>query len=200
MNPLLTRLSAVRNDVPVTAILLALVIVSWASPAVLVAQQEADDRVPTTQRFAQQALPLLQQYCADCHSGEGAEAEWDLDQFANEQDLREALPRWVRVAELIRSRQMPPVDATQPTDQHRQQLESWLNQFLMNEAEQYANDPGPVLLRRLSNSEYNYSIQDLTGVAGLRPAAEFPEPRTSLIQNDWSQDVDCVTPINFHGF
>ena len=36
-----------------------------------------------------------------------------------------------------------------------------------------AGDPGPVVLRRLSNAEYTYTIRDLTGVE-LNPAREFP--------------------------
>src|SRR5439155_9986478 len=34
-------------------------------------------------------------------------------------------------------------------------------------------DPGPVVLRRLSNAQYTYTIRDLTGV-DLNPAREFP--------------------------
>src|ERR1041385_5839236 len=41
-------------------------------------------------------------------------------------------------------------------------------------ARQHAGDPGPVVLRRLSNAEYTYTIQDLTGVESLQPAREFP--------------------------
>ena len=36
-----------------------------------------------------------------------------------------------------------------------------------------AGDPGPVLARRLSNSEYDYTIRDLTGV-DIRPTRAFP--------------------------
>jgi len=36
-----------------------------------------------------------------------------------------------------------------------------------------AGDAGPVVLRRLNNAEYNFTIQDLTGV-DLYPAREFP--------------------------
>src|SRR5262249_37854510 len=35
-------------------------------------------------------------------------------------------------------------------------------------------DPGPVVLRRLSNAEYTYTVQDLTGLDSLQPAREFP--------------------------
>jgi hypothetical protein len=37
-----------------------------------------------------------------------------------------------------------------------------------------AGDPGPVVLRRLNNAEYTYTVRDLTGVAALDPAKEFP--------------------------
>ncbi|MFN9912426.1 MAG: DUF1587 domain-containing protein, partial [Pirellulaceae bacterium] len=37
-----------------------------------------------------------------------------------------------------------------------------------------AGDPGPVVLRRLSNHEYTYTLRDLTGIDTLDPAREFP--------------------------
>ena len=37
-----------------------------------------------------------------------------------------------------------------------------------------AGDPGPVVLRRLSNAEYTYTLRDLTGVDVARPGREFP--------------------------
>ena len=41
------------------------------------------------------------------------------------------------------------------------------------EIRKHAGDPGPVLARRLSNAEYNYTIRDLTGV-DMQPTREFP--------------------------
>ncbi|MDG2220515.1 MAG: DUF1592 domain-containing protein, partial [Rubripirellula sp.] len=35
-------------------------------------------------------------------------------------------------------------------------------------------DPGPVILRRLSNAEYNYTLRDLTGIETLEPTKQFP--------------------------
>lgn len=138
-------------------------------------RRETEEQDDPGSDFPTQIRPLLDRYCSDCHQGEGAEAEWDLEQFPTVQEVRQALPRWVRVQQLIRSRQMPPVDAEQPAQEDRDILEQWLDRFLLAEASRYADDPGPVLLRRLSNAEYNYSIQDLTGVSTLEPAAEFPE-------------------------
>ena len=55
----------------------------------------------------------------------------------------------------------------------RQALRDWLARYLKAEALAGAGDPGPVVLRRLSNAEYTYTLRDLTGVA-LDPAREFP--------------------------
>ena len=53
-------------------------------------------------------------------------------------------------------------------------LLQWVNEFLTLEARARAGDPGPVVLRRLSNAEYTYTLRDLTGVDSLQPAREFP--------------------------
>ena len=42
-----------------------------------------------------------------------------------------------------------------------------------DEARRNAGDPGPVLARRLSHAEFDYTIRDLTGV-DIRPTREFP--------------------------
>jgi hypothetical protein len=42
------------------------------------------------------------------------------------------------------------------------------------EAEVRKGDPGRVVLRRLSNAEYTYTLRDLTHVPSLDPAHEFP--------------------------
>ena len=41
-------------------------------------------------------------------------------------------------------------------------------------ARERAGDPGPVVLRRLSNAEYTFTMRDLTGLPTLDPAREFP--------------------------
>src|SRR5688572_25661317 len=49
----------------------------------------------------------------------------------------------------------------------------WIAAVRRFEADRNAGDPGPVLARRLSNAEYDYSVRDLTGV-NIRPTREFP--------------------------
>lgn len=124
--------------------------------------------------FEKEIRPLVQQYCNDCHSGETTEADIDLDAFSTQADLRRQLDVWLKVRTMLDSRQMPPKDSRQPTDDQRKRLQSWVRAFLAREAEATAGDPGPVVLRRLNNDEYNYSVRDLTGVTSLDPTREFP--------------------------
>jgi hypothetical protein len=79
------------------------------------------------------------------------------------------------VAERVRGGDMPPKDAPQPSEAERERLLGWIHAALDAEAAARAGDPGPVTLRRLSNTEYDNAVRDLTGV-DMRPtrAREFP--------------------------
>ncbi len=131
----------------------------------------------TDASFQKSVAPLLQTYCQDCHRPDLAEADVDLTNLRSLDDLRGKIDTWVRVRAMLDSHQMPPNDALQPKDAERETLQTWVRRFLTQEARAMAGDPGPVVLRRLSNAEYTYTIQDLTGVANLNPAAEFPLAR-----------------------
>ncbi|MEM7479355.1 MAG: DUF1587 domain-containing protein, partial [Planctomycetota bacterium] len=124
--------------------------------------------------FSHLIVPLLKEYCFDCHNADLPEADIDLSQNQSLKDLRRHTGQWLKVRDILRSGQMPPKDSEQMNEQESQALQSWIRDFLLAESEKSAGDPGPVLLRRLNNEEYNYVIQDLTGVIGLEPTREFP--------------------------
>ena len=69
---------------------------------------------------------------------------------------------------------MPPEEAPrQPTPHERRAVLEWIGAVRDERARKNAGDPGPVLARRLSNAEFDYTIRDLTGV-DIRPTREFP--------------------------
>lgn len=124
--------------------------------------------------YVEQTRPLLKQFCLDCHSTEQQEGELDLERFATLADVRRDAKAWQKVAEMLDNGEMPPKSSDQPSDVQRKQLQSWVEDYLHAEALANAGDPGPIVLRRLSNAEYNYSIRDLTGVDSIDPTREFP--------------------------
>ena len=101
--------------------------------------------------FVSDIQPLLSQFCVECHQGAGAEAEVDLTAIQAIDPSRGQTRLWQRIHEMLQSRQMPPPDARQPSDQQHHQLTDWVGDLLQQQAAKRAGDPGPVTLRRLSN-------------------------------------------------
>ena len=124
--------------------------------------------------YAKDIVTLLEKYCVECHSDDDAEADHNFDDFRSVDDLRSDAKAWIKVEKMLISRQMPPRKSDQPSDSERDKLSEWVHNFLTVEAEARAGDPGRVVLRRLNNDEYNYTVRDLTGVASLNPTHEFP--------------------------
>ncbi len=124
--------------------------------------------------YARDIKPVLKQFCLNCHSTAKQEGELDLERFAALADVRKGTRVWQMVVEMLDTNEMPPKDAKpQPTAAQKKQLRGWVERYLNSEAYASAGDPGPVVLRRLSNAEYTHTIRDLTGVE-LSPAKEFP--------------------------
>ncbi len=125
-------------------------------------------------RYQTEIYPLLDQYCFDCHEGEDAEADLDLATLPNLDTIRSNPSVWIQVEDLLSSRQMPPKKSEQPRDPERERLVTWVEDYLTSEAESQAGDPGRVVLRRLNNAEYTYTVRDLTGLPTLDPVKTFP--------------------------
>lgn len=122
-----------------------------------------------------QIRALLVERCLGCHSTEKRQGELDLQQFRTLDQVRRQPLVWQRVLEQLANGEMPPKDAPQLSKDQQRALVEWLRTTLDEIALANAGDPGTVALRRLSNAEYTYTIRDLTGVAALAPAQEFPE-------------------------
>ncbi len=124
--------------------------------------------------FNRTVRPFLATYCVNCHGGKKPEADLDLSAVTNVAGVVADAGHWDRVMERLAAGEMPPDKAPKyPALPERQAVVNWVQAMRKNEALKNAGDPGPVLARRLSNSEYDYTIHDLTGV-DIHPAREFP--------------------------
>ncbi len=125
-------------------------------------------------RFAQAIQPIVKEACLTCHSTAQQEGELDLERFGSMDAIKAEAPVWESVLEQLANNEMPPKGERQLTNDEKSALTNWIRQTLDEVALANAGDPGPVILRRLSNMEYTYTIRDLTGVDSLDPAREFP--------------------------
>lgn len=123
--------------------------------------------------FQDTIQPYLKKYCIECHQGERAKAELDLNQPTQASDVISQFRRWQHIIEFVRSGEMPPEDSPQPGIPETNRFVEVIRSILLTEARKQAGDPGVVLPRRLSNSEFDYAISDLTGV-DIRPTRDFP--------------------------
>ncbi|PHS00490.1 MAG: hypothetical protein COA78_23860 [Blastopirellula sp.] len=116
---------------------------------------------------------VMRRLCLDCHNSKTKEGELDLQRFTSIKQVRADLEPWQAMTLQLESLEMPPKDQPQPTDIERQKLIVWTNKLLRLEAIARAGDPGFVPLHRLSNTEYDNTIRDLTGF-DLKPTKTFP--------------------------
>jgi hypothetical protein len=126
------------------------------------------------QALTQSVLPFLKSQCLSCHSSDKPKAKLDLSIYQTRSAITKDYRVWDLVLERLEAEDMPPEKAPKhPTEQERAAVIGWIKTLRKVEADKNAGDPGPVLTHRLSNSEYDNTIRDLTGV-DIRPTKEFP--------------------------
>lgn len=123
--------------------------------------------------FRDQIEPFTKKHCNRCHNEEKARGDLDLTKFSNAEDVVKSFRRWSHVIEFVQDGEMPPEDEDQPSIEEREAVLAAVSSILLVEARKNAGDPGVVLPRRLSNTEFDLSVRDLTGV-DIRPTREFP--------------------------
>jgi hypothetical protein len=134
---------------------------------------EPDSFDDLARSYSGEVRPLLARFCLDCHSTEDKEGDLDLEAYAGLEEVRKAPGAWGKVVEMLDGGEMPPEGSDQPTAEERATIRGWAGRYLKAEAYANAGDPGPVVLRRLNNVQYTYTLRDLTGF-DFEPAREFP--------------------------
>ncbi len=125
------------------------------------------------QQFEHTVRPFVMKYCAGCHSGPMAAAQFDLKSYTSVGMVTADFPRWALVMERLTSKEMPPKPIPPPPAQASEQVIAWVQALRDDQVKKSAGDPGLVLARRLSNAEYNYTIRDLTG-QDMQLTRQFP--------------------------
>jgi hypothetical protein len=120
--------------------------------------------VPPKPDFTTAVSPIMTKHCLPCHDAKIARGGVNLA-VTNESDS----VTWERVANAVRSGNMPPASRARPTPAELDLLETWFDSTTTTDV-QLADR---VSVRRLNRTEYNNTIRDLIGL-DLHPADDFP--------------------------
>lgn len=113
--------------------------------------------------FEKEILPVLREFCFDCHGDGSKKGGVSLDSASGAIPLSGDPQSWLAVWRNLDARLMPPPEKPQPTPEHQALLKQWIEKEIFHVDAQNP-DPGRILLHRLNREEYRNTIQDLLGV------------------------------------
>ena len=176
----------------VAALIVLVIVVAFRATSPATASEQSTKSLDT--QFTDTVHPFLTTYCISCHSGDKPKGDFDLKAYTGLASVESDAGQWTLLREKVSARQMPPDDAkAHPSPQERKQIVDWINAVRIDIARKDAGDPGVVLARRLSNSEFDYTIRDLTGV-DIQPTREFPVDPSNTAGFDNSGESLAMSP------
>lgn len=143
--------------------------------------------------YDRQILPILEEYCYDCH-GEGADkggVSLDPNETGGPKLLKDR-GLWKLVRHNLVQKVMPPENKAPLSKADRELLVRWIDESVFH-VDCNKPQPGRVTLRRLNRVEYNNTVRDLLGV-NFRPADDFPPDDTGYGYDNIG-DVLSMSPI-----
>lgn len=123
--------------------------------------------------FEKELKPLLSEYCTSCHGKEKQKADINFEAYNGTPAFLKERKHWERVQEMVRTREMPPENKPQPSEEERAAMVKFIDLALAQLDCDGAVSPGRVTIRRLNRAEYNNTVRDLIGI-DFNPAADFP--------------------------
>lgn len=113
-------------------------------------------------RYETDVRPLLSKKCFECHNTGTTKGGVNLDNYKEQARVIEDGQFWLKVLDQIKTRQMPPKGEAPLSPDQYNTLVDGINSILQSSLQQ--KSPGHVVIRRLSHSEYHYTILDLLDV------------------------------------
>lgn len=112
--------------------------------------------------FVTNIRPLLEQKCFECHRTNKFKGGLNLEKYEKVGHILTDGERWLKILSQIKSRDMPPDTKPSLTEDEYMSLTQGIDRILENSLKQ--KDPSRIVARRLSHSEYQYTIEDLFGI------------------------------------
>lgn len=116
-------------------------------------------------RLVRDVLPFLERHCNLCHSGSAPEAGLDLAGYETLDAIVADDVLWRHAAERVRRGQMPPEGEARPEEAELEAFTRFVERAARSAYDPARGvDPGRNVLRRLNNTEYENTVEDVLGV------------------------------------
>lgn len=113
--------------------------------------------------YQRDVLPVLREYCYDCHGEGSKKGGVSLDKFSTLEEFARQPKHWLAVWRNLDSQLMPPSDKPQLSVEQRGLIQRWIEDAIFK-VDPNNPDPGRVTVRRLNREEYRNTVRDLLGV------------------------------------
>ena len=143
-------------------------------------------------RFQSDILPILKEYCFDCHGDGMNKGKVAFDEFKTHDELLARKDLWLAVLKNVRAGLMPPEKKPRPSEEQKRALTEWIKRDAFG-IDPNDPDPGRVTVRRLNRVEYRNTIRDLTGF-DFKVEEELPPDDTGF-GFDNIGDVLSLSPL-----
>jgi len=110
------------------------------------------------------SLLLLEKHCADCHSGELAEAEFRVDTLPLTIEDNLSAARWQKVLNALNSGEMPPPEEAPIDKAQKADFLDHLANTMVDARRVLSDQGGSITMRRLNRREYGNTLRELLGV------------------------------------
>ena len=110
-----------------------------------------------------QVKALIKESCIHCHD-ESTDTALDLDALTFDLKDEKTFLTWERIYDRVSSGEMPPVDEDRPDNAIRKKALSQIKGALTKQNVNEQKKNGRSTIRRLTRTEYEYSLHDLLGI------------------------------------
>src|SRR5690606_31905022 len=141
--------------------------------------------------------PLLDKRCFDCHNTGNPKGGVNLDNYKEQERVVKDGQFWLKVLDQIKTRSMPPPTEPPLPEGEYEILVHGIDSVLQSSLRDHK--PGHVVIRRLSHTEYQYTIYDLLGVE-FDAKAYFPADASGGGGFDNQGGALFFTPLKFERY
>ena len=109
-------------------------------------------------KFEGVVAPVIAAHCLDCHGEKKQKGSMDFSALKTTDDAMKRWDVWRKVAEQVRTGEMPPEDEPRLKPAEKQALLNWISESFDTSKRPH---PGPALTRQMTRAEYGQTLRDL---------------------------------------